>query len=201
MAAPRRTLAVARDDLSLAFVNTRYWRGRARPTETLGDPGDLVIWWRVETGQEVAEPDAATLRAAIALRECLHRHLAARAQGQSPAVADIAALNAALAEAPTRHVLAWHLDGLAWEVKAAPSWQTARAALLWSAADLLTGPRRERVRECDNPDCRYLFLDASKAGTRRWCDMSSCGNRAKAHRHYQRRRACDPDGAKVDDAS
>ena len=180
---------LARDDLSLAFVNTRTWRGRDRPTETLVAPGDLAAWWRAETGEAVAEPDDHTFGAAIALRECLHRHFAARAQQRSPAPADIAALNAALAEAPARHVLAWDLNGLAWDVKAAPSWQIARAALLWSAADLLTGPRRDRVRECDNPDCRYLFLDASKAGTRRWCDMSSCGNRAKAHRHYQRRRA------------
>ena len=64
-----------------------------------------------------------------------------------------------------------------------------RAALLWSAAELLTGPRRDRVRQCDNPDCRYLFLDASKAGSRRCCVMASCGNRAKAHRHYRKQRA------------
>ena len=183
--------ALARDDLSLAFVNTRYWRGRDASTETLAAPGDLVAWWRAETGETVAEPDAATFSAAIALRECLHRHFAARAQQRSPCTTDIAALNAALSTAPVRHALAWDQDGLAWDVPAAPSWQTARAALLWSAADLLVGPRRARVSECDNPDCRYLFLDASKAGTRRWCEMSSCGNRAKAHRHYARRRAAE----------
>jgi predicted RNA-binding Zn ribbon-like protein len=30
----------------------------------------------------------------------------------------------------------------------------------------------------------WLFIDASKNATRRWCDMASCGNRAKARRHY-----------------
>jgi predicted RNA-binding Zn ribbon-like protein len=90
---------------------------------------------------------------------------------------------------PPRAVLTLGQGGLAWAAPVAPSWHSARAALLWSAADLLTGARRERVRQCDNPECRYLFLDASKAGTRRWCDMSSCGNRAKAHRHYRKRRA------------
>ena len=192
MASPRRTLVPARDDLSLAFVNTRYWRGRDWPTETLNAPGDLVAWWRGETGEGLPVLDSALFAAAMALRECLHRHFAARAQQDTPAAADIAALNAALAEVPARHSLAWDKDGLGWAVTAAPSWTAARAVLLWSAADLLTGPRRARVRECHNPDCRYLFLDASKAGTRRWCDMSSCGNRAKAHRHYQRRRAAEP---------
>ena len=189
MAKPTPTIAALRDDLSLVFVNTRYWRGRAAPTETLSAPADLANWWRNETGQDVAAPDAAAFAGAVALRECLHRLFAAQAQLRSPAPDDVAKLNAALAEAPARRTLAVTQDGLAWAVATPPAWATARAALLWSAADLLTGPRRERVRECDNPACRYLFLDASKAGTRRWCDMSSCGNRAKAHRHYRKRQS------------
>jgi predicted RNA-binding Zn ribbon-like protein len=61
--------------------------------------------------------------------------------------------------------------------------------VLWSAGDLLAGARRARLRQCANPQCRWLFLDDSKAGTRRWCSMASCGNRAKAHRHYAKTRA------------
>ena len=60
------------------------------------------------------------------------------------------------------------------------------APALWSAGDLLTGPQLARVRECANDKCLWLFLDESKNGTRRWCSMSACGNRAKAHRHYLR---------------
>lgn len=58
--------------------------------------------------------------------------------------------------------------------------------MLWSAADLLTGTLLGRVRECANDKCLWLFLDESKNGTRRWCSMKACGNRAKAHRHYTR---------------
>jgi predicted RNA-binding Zn ribbon-like protein len=43
-----------------------------------------------------------------------------------------------------------------------------------------------RIRQCANPKCLWMFVDASKAGTRRWCDMNACGNRAKAQRHYHR---------------
>jgi predicted RNA-binding Zn ribbon-like protein len=46
-----------------------------------------------------------------------------------------------------------------------------------------------RVRHCANERCLWLFLDDSKSGTRRWCSMSACGNRAKAHRHYARQKA------------
>jgi predicted RNA-binding Zn ribbon-like protein len=45
------------------------------------------------------------------------------------------------------------------------------------------------VRRCDNPACVLLFLDTSKSRRRRWCDMTTCGNRAKAATHYARRRA------------
>jgi predicted RNA-binding Zn ribbon-like protein len=46
----------------------------------------------------------------------------------------------------------------------------------------------KRLKLCDGPNCSWLFLDTSKAGRRRWCDMSDCGNAAKARRHYARRR-------------
>jgi predicted RNA-binding Zn ribbon-like protein len=52
----------------------------------------------------------------------------------------------------------------------------------------MASDRRRRVRLCANAQCLWLFLDQSKGGTRRWCDMAACGNRAKARRHYQRMR-------------
>lgn len=44
-----------------------------------------------------------------------------------------------------------------------------------------------RIRRCANPTCVLIFHDTSKGGQRRWCDMSLCGNRAKAIAHYRRR--------------
>ena len=35
----------------------------------------------------------------------------------------------------------------------------------------------ERVRGCGR--CGWLFLDTSRGGRRRWCSMSTCGNRAE----------------------
>jgi predicted RNA-binding Zn ribbon-like protein len=60
-------------------------------------------------------------------------------------------------------------------------WPVAR-----SAAVLLVSEQLSRVRICDADTCRWLFLDTSKSGRRRWCDMKVCGNRAKARRHYAR---------------
>ena len=44
-----------------------------------------------------------------------------------------------------------------------------------------------RIRRCAHPDCVLYFLDTTKNGTRRWCSMRTCGNRAKAMRHYRRK--------------
>ena len=58
-----------------------------------------------------------------------------------------------------------------------------------SAADTLVTGELARVRRCaGEPSCPRVFLDTSRSGRRRWCDMSSCGNRAKAARHRAARR-------------
>jgi predicted RNA-binding Zn ribbon-like protein len=44
----------------------------------------------------------------------------------------------------------------------------------------------DRIRICANDTCRWIFFDESRAGRRRWCDMATCGNRAKARRHRER---------------
>jgi len=53
----------------------------------------------------------------------------------------------------------------------------------------------DRIRICDSETCRWLFYDESRAGRRRWCDMATCGNRAKARRHRARQSETATDGA------
>jgi predicted RNA-binding Zn ribbon-like protein len=52
-----------------------------------------------------------------------------------------------------------------------------------SAADALILAELPRVRRCADPRCARVFQDETKNGRRRWCDMATCGNRAKAARH------------------
>jgi predicted RNA-binding Zn ribbon-like protein len=117
----------------------------------------------------------------------------ARARSRTPAAADLARLNAALAAALPHLRLAPRAGGYDWvwdgrgDDLASPLWPILR-----SAADLLASPDLARVRECDGEDCTWLFLDYSRNRSRRWCSMASCGNRAKARRHYQRHAAQRP---------
>lgn len=58
-----------------------------------------------------------------------------------------------------------------------------------SAADALILGELQRVRRCADARCARVFYDSTKNGRRRWCDMATCGNRAKAARHRQKLRA------------
>jgi predicted RNA-binding Zn ribbon-like protein len=44
----------------------------------------------------------------------------------------------------------------------------------------------DRIRRCQHPACVLWFYDTTRNSTRRWCSMTTCGNRAKAQRHYDR---------------
>lgn len=67
-----------------------------------------------------------------------------------------------------------------------PAWRPA----VMAAANLLglLEESPERIRRCQNPACVLWFFDTTRNGTRRWCSMAACGNRAKARRHYDRAR-------------
>ena len=55
-----------------------------------------------------------------------------------------------------------------------------------SAADALILGELARVRRCADPRCARVFYDGTRNAARRWCDMATCGNRAKAARHRAR---------------
>jgi predicted RNA-binding Zn ribbon-like protein len=187
-----------REDLCLAFANTRFWRGTPAPVEQLGDVEALFAWLAKAGGLGGAAFERLVVRArrrpaeaatllgdAIELREAIYRIFAALAADRLADDADVKSLNRALAEAPARDRLSRVPDGYGWRIDrarlAAPS---LLAPVLWSAGDLLVRRGRAPVRQCANAKCLWLFVDASKGATRRWCDMASCGNRAKARRHY-----------------
>jgi len=71
------------------------------------------------------------------------------------------------------------------EKRAAKTLPLGAAAFL-SGLRLIQPERLSRIRIC--PNCHWLYIDNSRNRSRRWCDMNVCGNRAKARRHYERKR-------------
>ncbi len=132
---------------------------------------------------------AAVLRRAVELREAIWRVFSTIAYEGDPAAADVALIGEAAARATTHAQLERDGERYAWrwtdgDALERPLWPIAR-----SAAELLTAPKDlARVRECASETCQWVFVDRSRNHSRRWCDMSDCGNRAKVRRFYERAR-------------
>jgi len=187
--------------LALDFANTISRREAPDDSrERLTHYGRLVTW-AVEAGLST-EKDAARLRAeatrrpraaaaamrrAVALREEIFSLFVSIARDERPPDPALRALNAALPGAlaalrvgPAEGKFGWRF------VHGEDDLTPMLSPVVRAAAELLTSAELARVRECGSDTCFWLFLDASKNGTRRWCDMKTCGNRAKARRHYHR---------------
>jgi predicted RNA-binding Zn ribbon-like protein len=202
---PRRaaSLKLLGGRLSLDFANTVDWRTGDHPEECLTTYSDLVAWsehagaltdrqaQRLFNEAERRPPEAqAVLERAIRMREAIYHILSAISRGRPQGPTDLVAFNGELSCLLGRSKIIQAGKGFAWQ------WAGADDALdlmlspvMRDALDLLTSEELRRVRECPGDGCGWLFLDASRNRSRRWCAMEDCGNRAKARRHYQRTRA------------
>ena len=132
-------------------------------------------------------PDAPGSRAAVEnFRQVLERILIDEARGLGASDDDLVALDRVLARAAQARGLVSTVRGYAW------GWRREPDPVLeliypaaWSAAELLAGDDRQRLKCCDA--CGRLFIDRSRNRSRRWCDMQRCGNREKARRFRKTR--------------
>jgi predicted RNA-binding Zn ribbon-like protein len=181
---------------ALDLVNTVDWTGAGLAAERLPDYGRWLEW--AERREVLGTAEARRLRTSArrnpaaagqaleqvhATRRLLHRVLGGRAHDRPPSSGDLRALNALLRQALARlelvpagagAALGWPhtgrgLDGPLWPV-------------VWSAARLLESEDAARIRICHGVDCGWMYLDRSRNGLRRWCEMSTCGTREKNRR-------------------
>ncbi|WP_432116094.1 CGNR zinc finger domain-containing protein [Streptomyces sp. S1] len=165
------------EPLSLDLLNTRWVEEGVRRDLLTGVEG-LAVWLAAHGLEGRFAADATTLRHTLAARNAL------AALVDRPGDPDAAArVDAVLGHGRIRATLT--AEGPGEEAEFAdpawgPGWTAARAHL-----DLLrTAP--DRIRACAHEACILHFFDTSRNGTRRWCSMAVCGNRAKASRHYAR---------------
>lgn len=190
----------ASGDICLDFANTlRGLRGGAA-VELLREYDNLVEWaeqagalssaearLQRREGERRTTAAAGVLARARSLREVIYRIFATLAEERGPASTDLEALNAELGRALAHARVDRIPDGFAW------GWESETAdldRLLWpvarAAARLLTSIPAKAVRECSNPFCSGLYIDTSRNHSRRWCDMRTCGSRAKTRARRRR---------------
>jgi predicted RNA-binding Zn ribbon-like protein len=192
--------------LCLDYINTVEPRTGPVARDWLTGYPDLVEWARhggILGGAEAAAllraaaarpaKARAAFQAAIALRETLFRLFAAIAAGTGPADADLDVLRGAAATAmehgrlvPRAGGFDWSWDGVEIDGRLDRPWWPVAV----SAVDLLTRGPLDRIKQCPGDDgCSWLFVDATKNRSRRWCSMKDCGNDTKSRRQTDRRRA------------
>lgn len=181
---------VARDfiagDASIDFVNTVTGRN-GRPRDWLIDPQALAKWGfaggilneaeakgLVDRYRSYPEAADAELEKAVELREAMCVVLGAATESQTPDLHALSLIERAWSEAAVGGQLEWsEIEGLF--IK--PDTVTDRVVTRFVALGReLQSPR---LRRCAGDDCGWYFVDTSKAGRRRWCDMATCGNTAK----------------------
>ncbi|MGH4028313.1 CGNR zinc finger domain-containing protein [Actinomycetota bacterium Odt1-20B] len=180
MPAPHDPRPLTGEPLSLDLLNTR-WNHDGLSRDLLADEAGLGIWLAANSLDDRFAADAPTLRHTLTARDAL-RAVVDGAPGDAAALARVdqilghGRIRATLtAEGPGEEP---EFGDRAW----GPGWLAARdyLGLLTKAPD--------RIRACAHDACVLHFFDTSRNGTRRWCSMAVCGNRAKASRHYARSR-------------
>jgi predicted RNA-binding Zn ribbon-like protein len=203
--APRFEL-ISGDAFGLDFINTRDDRFSDESKELLNDYVDLARFAedagalspshvdRLIERSPLAPEDARTsLAAAIHLRETMYAVFSAIMAKKPVPAGALLTLNQYVQTAAGHLQLApksknasgpfeWRFEETPLDFDA-PWWPIAR-----SAGELLASDKLPYVRACESKTCQWFFLDTSKNHRRRWCDMTKCGNRAKAQRFYARQR-------------
>jgi len=174
----------------LDLVNSVSWRGAAgRPEDHLRSAEDCLVW--CVRADVLISDEADRLRKAVGdgrllvaslhrLRDLVGVHFA------DPGTPDLPALDGVVREAISHSRLVaaegsarWQVDGL--------DQRTPGRRIALDLYDQLTRPRG-RVGRCGDPACGWVFVDTSRAASRRWCSSADCGNRHRVRRHQERRR-------------
>jgi predicted RNA-binding Zn ribbon-like protein len=181
--------------LALDFANTI-----GDGNERLSDAGDLLDWAlhagladpeatavrRLELGGDGRRAEA-LLRRARQLRDVLRRLGTALARDEALPAGELETLRDAVSETAKSAQFSRNADGgYLMSFEKAPVETAILGPVVWSAVELLREAQFERVKQC--PECGFLFFDRSKNNSRRWCDMATCGNRAKLRKFRGRRR-------------
>ncbi|KAA5826098.1 CGNR zinc finger domain-containing protein [Saccharopolyspora hirsuta] len=182
------------EPLAVDLVNTRAVVPSG-PVDMMATPAELWEWltrqadrMTMPTRAERTSLDEADLAAVHEVREHTARTLSAIRRGKRPPADALRGLNEAQRAAPGIRKLSWRGGALVGTVdRPGKLGLRVAASLAEAAADLLTDPLVEALRECEEQNCVMLFVATNPR--RRWCSAAICGNRVRVARYYKRHKA------------
>lgn len=189
------------EQLFISFGNTLEYE-RGEPVDAVPDVTSLLAWLRerrlisgrglaVEAAHLRRDPGEAARRIERFhhLRTLLHEIASEVTEAGDPTTEQVRDLNHILRHGLHYHQIERDPDGTRYAfAQVGDRLDQARATIASSLAQFLADDAPSRLRVCANIGCRYLFVDRSPTGRRRWCDMRTCGNQAKVARHRARAR-------------
>jgi predicted RNA-binding Zn ribbon-like protein len=179
-------------DLFIDFANTLHVHD-GEPEDRVSDADTLRAWLAERTLVGAETPLARVDRAIPEFRELrslIHDITERLVDDGTPSAQQVRRLNRVLRDGLHYHRLEPADDGSRFTIgQVGDELAQARSAIAGSLAHYVADHDVERLRICANDGCRWRFLDRSPAGRRRWCDMRTCGNRAKVARHRARARS------------
>jgi predicted RNA-binding Zn ribbon-like protein len=192
-------------DDTFDFLNTDELDGMGHPVEHLRTLTDAT-GWLVEHGllhpeasgavvEAGSPPAGAALEHVHAVRSALREIVEALVAGRHADPAALATVNAVLRARSIVELVPSEGCFAIGHRHVGDPLDDALAGVAEPLVAHVAAGHADRLRICANDGCRWVFHDSSPTGRRRWCSMSSCGNRAKAARHRARRRVAAQYGA------
>ncbi|WP_299592710.1 CGNR zinc finger domain-containing protein [uncultured Tateyamaria sp.] len=168
------------NDTSLDLVNTRVMTHGVVHDLINTDAGRAAWMAAAQLGPVANAWSDNDNRQLQRLRDAIAQLVAAAIDGSEAAAADMTIVNQHLGERTNAiHLTAQGAQFRLEEDKGPKSPDAVMGDIADSAAHLLVETNPKRLKRCAHPDCVLVFRDTSKSGRRRWCDMATCGNRAK----------------------
>ena len=165
-----------------AFVNTL---DVLPGTDELSDPNTLRSWLVANGLMREDEPvDGSDLKHAVAVREAMRAVIGGN-NGRKVYPVEVATLNEAAGASGLR--MRFGRDGKPRLEPEASGPVGAIGRLVAALYSAMQDDEWERLKLCNDNNCRWVFFDRSKNHSGCWCSMESCGNRAKARRFRQKR--------------
>ena len=197
-----RTLKLIAGWLCLDFANTLGKHASEHKEEFLRSYFDLAEWSQYAgiitedeerrlllKAEESPAEAARVLKEAQELREIIFFIFSSIARNTPPPEEETGKFNRRLSQMMKHSRLEFEKTGVTWDVKRSEnSLDMMLDPVIQSAFKLLTSRELKRIKMCaDERGCGWLFYDHSKNRSRRWCDMTDCGNLAKQKRFYVRK--------------
>jgi predicted RNA-binding Zn ribbon-like protein len=178
------------EELFTEFANTLHLHDGG--PDDIGDAASLRAWLAarglLRESHALRAVDGA-LPAFHELRTLVHAVTGRLVEDGAPSTAQVRRLNDVLRDGLHYHQLRHGGDRSQFTVgQVGDELAQARAAIAGSLAHYIADHDIGRLRICASDACSWRFIDRSPTGRRRWCDMRTCGNRAKVARHRARAR-------------